>query len=160
MKPTIYFLDDKSEKGQPKVIRGLAKKLFAHSSEMNLEIRPVDILGDLLMVVEHPTLNIGLLSHENKEQSIDDLIRFLLEEKCDVIFSTSIDKRAMDKSIARLVSFKKYQSVYLRNAFSSVIEIDSLTEHEVNKLFEMIELFLEFSNNTATSDDSFSEQLI
>jgi hypothetical protein len=152
MKPTIYFLDNNSGQGLPKVIRGLANKLFLYSADFGLEMRPIDILGDLIIVAAHPTLNIGLLSHENEDQSVDELMRFLNDEKCDVIFCTSIDREVMDKSIARFVSSGKYQSVYLKNVFSSLIELNQLLEHEILKLYEMIELFLEYSPSVSSDD--------
>ena len=148
MKPTIYYLDDKTGKGQPKVIRGLSTLLFRYSEELGIKIRPVDILGDLLMVIEHPKLNIGLVSHENVDQSPADLVRFLEEERCAVIFSSSINRNHMDKAIARLISKGKYQSVYLKSAFSSIIEVGQLTEHEIQKLFDMVSMILEYSGES------------
>jgi hypothetical protein len=58
----------------------------------------------------------------------------------------------MDKSIARFVSSGKYQSVYLKNVFSSLIELNQLLEHEILKLYEMIELFLEYSPSVSSED--------
>ncbi len=147
MKPTIYFLDDQIGKGRAQVIRALTNRLILEATTLNLVVRPLDIQTDLVYVIEAGGLNIGLLSHENPQQSPSELIRFLHEQKCQLIFCSSTFPKDLNKSIADLVVNKKFQSIYLKSAFSSLLQVDQLLAYEVSKLLEIIKISIEYSTS-------------
>jgi len=147
MKPTIYFLDDQIGKGRAQVIRALTNRLILEATNLNLIVRPLDIQTDLVYVIESEGLNIGLMSHENPEQRPADLIRFLHEEDCQLIFCSSNWNKELNKAIADLVVNKKFQSIYLKSAFSSLLQVEQLLAYEVSKLVEIIRISIEYSSS-------------
>jgi hypothetical protein len=150
MKPTIYFLDDQIGKGRAQVIRALTNRLILEATTLNLVVRPLDIQTDLVYVIEADGLSIGLMSHENEEQRPADLIRFLEEENCQLIFCSSAFNKDLNKAIADLVVNKKYQSIYLKSAFSSLLKVDQLLNYEVSKLLEIIKISIEYASSKET----------
>lgn len=143
MKRTIYFLEDKTGLGQPKVIQGLINRMILRANDLNLIIRPLDIKSDVLCIVESGNLSIGLMSHESAAHSSADLLYFLDEQECQIIFCTSILRDDLTKVVARYVSQKGYQSVYLKSIWSPQIEVRQLLNYEVSKLEEIVTLCLE-----------------
>ena len=145
MRPTIYFLEDKIGNGKPKVIQGLINRMFFNANDLDLIIRPLDIKDDVVCIVESRSTTIGLMSHENKNHSSSDLIRFLHAEKCSLIFCTSIFSEDLTKVVAGYVSKGHYQSVFLKSIWSPHFEINELLTYEVCKLEEIISMHLGYS---------------
>jgi hypothetical protein len=145
MRPTIYFLEDKIGNGKPKVIQGLINRMFFNANDLELIIRPLDIKDDLVCIVETRTITIGLMSHENKNHSSSDLIRFLHGENCSLIFCTSVTGDDLTKVVAGYVSKGHYQSVFLKSIWSPHFEINELLTYEVCKLEEIISMHLGYT---------------
>ena len=156
MKRTIYFLEDKTGLGQPKVIQGLINRMILNANELNLIIRPLDIKSDLLYVIESEKLSIGMMSHESFQHSSADLLHFLDEQNCGIIFCTSVQRDDLTKVISRYVSNKGYQSVYLKSIWSPKIEVNQLLNYEISKLEEIVMMCLESS----LSDNSQSKNIL
>ena len=145
MRPTIYFLEDKIGNGKPKVIQGLINRMFFNANDLDLVIRPLDIKDDLLCIVQAGSITIGLMSHEDKNHSSSDLIRFLHAENCSLIFCTSVSRDDLTKVVASYVSRGLYQSVFLKSIWSPNFEINELLTYEVCKLEEIISVHLGYS---------------
>lgn len=152
MKRTIYFLEDKTGLGQPQVIQGLINRMILRANELNLIIRPLDIKTDVLCVIESGNLSIGMMSHESPSHSSADLLHFLDEQNCQIIFCTSILRDDLTKVIARYVSQKGYQSVYLKSIWSPNIAVNQLLNYEVSKLEEIVTICID--SPTAESSES------
>ncbi len=154
MKRTIYFLEDKTGLGQPKVIQGLINRMILRANDLDLIIRPLDIKSDVLCVIESKGLSIGMMSHESVSHSSADLLHFLDEQECKIIFCTSVQRDDLTKVVSRYVSQKGYQSVYLKSIWSPYIEVNQLLNYEISKLEEIALMCLDSAFPDHTESDN------
>ena len=140
MTNTFIRLSGKNSENRATIISQVHTKLsLTYGREQDIHCNYV-LHNDLIATFSVNGVRVGLVSHQNPSQQVEELIDQLIQRSCRIIIFTSVNSSSADDNLSTLLSQKNFKTINLLPFWSQAMEFDYLAQVEVENIVELVEM--------------------
>jgi hypothetical protein len=139
LKKAIVIIQSENGVHKSSIIRTISQILIGLNEKTIVNVGELGLSENITSVVEIDNLKIGIASQNNSSDDSLEMVKLLHDKGCDIILGVIQKDPKNFEQIEDFGKTNEFQVISLRSNWSEKLEVNYLTEEQINVILKAIE---------------------